>query len=105
LLDSEKSHDPEEIRRSLEDIVEKLEPTARSSSGWGAVMAKHRERWNELKAQIHERQSALKELVKRKKAGEISADDFEREYRRIQDELTSLEFEVYNLRLGTDVKV
>ncbi len=105
LTHEEDSSDPDKIRRSLGEIVSKLEPTAESSSSWGSVMAEHREEWERLKAEIHERQRALKALVKKKKAGDISPDEFERKYREIQDELTTLEFKVYNLRLGTDVKV
>ncbi|MCF2137402.1 MAG: hypothetical protein K9W43_09235 [Candidatus Thorarchaeota archaeon] len=101
----ETTHNPEEIRRSLDAIVAKLEPTPESSGGWGAVMAEHREEWERLKAQIHERQTDLKALVKEKKAGTISSEEFEKRYRSIQDELTALEFQVYNLRLGTDVSL
>ena len=38
-----------------------------------------------------------------KKAGTIGHDEFEKKYRKLQDELTELEFEVYNMRLGTSV--
>ncbi|MHA1770864.1 MAG: hypothetical protein ACTSYL_05100 [Candidatus Thorarchaeota archaeon] len=101
----ETTHDSDEIRRSLDAIVTKLEPTPESSGGWGVVMAEHREEWERLKAQIHERQTALKALVKEKKAGTISPGEFQRRYQEIQDELTALEFQVYNLRLGTDVSL
>jgi hypothetical protein len=40
-----------------------------------------------------------------KKAGTICQDEFNRRYRNLQDEITELEFEVYNLRLRTDVKL
>ena len=39
-----------------------------------------------------------------KKAGTIGQDEFDRKYRKLQDELTELEFQVYNMRLGTSVE-
>ncbi len=103
--DTEAAQDPEDIRHSLDDLIAKLEPTPETSGGWGAVMSEHKQEWERLKAQIHERQKALKALVREKKSGELSPEEFERKYREIQDELTALEFQVYNLRLGTDVKL
>jgi ribosomal protein L29 len=34
----------------------------------------------------------------------MSPDEFEKQYRKLQDELTELEFKVYNLRLGTSIE-
>jgi hypothetical protein len=42
--------------------------------------------------------------VTNKKAGIIGQDEFDENYRKLQDELTELEFAVYNMRLGTKVK-
>ncbi len=102
--ENKESADSERIRKSLSQIVEQLEPAPGSSGGWGRVLSEHRAQWEELKKQIHERQSSLKALVRRKRAGEITPEEFEAQYQQIQDELTELEFRVYNLRLGTDVR-
>ena len=95
---------PKEIKESLDDVVHKLEQDTSSSESWGASVSGHKGEWEELKKKIKERQRALKALVMEKKAGTIGPDEFDKKYRVLQDELTELEFEVYNLRLGTDVK-
>ncbi len=92
-----------QLKKSLDDIIEKLDRGTESSQSWGATMSSNRKRWEELKSEIQKRQRELKELVQRKKAGEIGQDEFDAKYRRLQDELTDLEFEVYNMRLGTRV--
>lgn len=101
----EEQKDPASIKESLDDVVERLEQDQKSSESWGTSIESNRERWEALKKMIRERQSELKRLVVEKKAGTIGTSEFEERYRRIQDELTELEFEVYNLRLGTSVKV
>jgi len=68
-------------------------------------MANNRDKWDKLKAKIGERQRALKELVNEKKAGSVGQEEFDLKFRKIQDELTELEFQVYNMRLGTDIKM
>ena len=97
--------DPASIKESLDEVVDRLEQDQKSSESWGTSITSNRERWETLKKKIRERQSELKRLVVEKKAGTIGANEFEEKYRRIQDELTELEFEVYNLRLGTSVKI
>lgn len=101
----EEKKDPAIIKESLDEMVDRLEQDKKSSESWGTSVASNRERWEALKKKIRERQSELKRLVVEKKAGTIGASEFEEKYRRIQDELTELEFEVYNLRLGTSVKI
>lgn len=102
--DSEKSSNPEEIKKSLDDIVEKLDQDADASKSWESSVTSRREEWEEIKKKIHERQKALKQLVADKKAGIIGVDEFDTKYRKLQDELTELEFTVYNMRLGTNVQ-
>ncbi len=97
--------DSASIKKSLDDTVHKLEQGASSSKSWGSTMTSNREKWEALKAKIGERQRALKELVNEKKAGSIGQDEFDSKFRKLQDELTELEFQVYNMRLGTDVSV
>ena len=101
----EEKKDPASIKESLDEVVDRLEQDQKSSESWGTSVTSNRERWETLKKKIRERQSELKRLVVEKKAGTIGANEFEEKYRRIQDELTELEFEVYNLRLGTSVKI
>lgn len=101
----EKDQDPTQIKRDLDETVAKLEQSRPSSKDWGEKMAANRDKWEELKKKIHERQKALKSLVKEKRAGTIGEKQFKKRYRKIQDELTALEFAVYNLRLGTDIDV
>ncbi len=93
------------VRESLEQLIHELENDSEPSRGWGDTTERNRELWSHLKEQIHRRQRELKILVMQKRAGEISAEEFESRYRTIQDELTALEAEVYNLRLGTHVKI
>lgn len=101
----EKEKDPDSVRDSLDEVVEKLNQTSSASQQWGKTMSTNRERWEELKAQVHSRQKRLKELVLEKKAGNIGQEEFDEKYQKIQKELTSLEFQIYNLRLGTEVEV
>jgi tetrahydromethanopterin S-methyltransferase subunit G len=101
--DSEKTSDSGEIKKSLDDIVHKLDQDADASKSWAKSVSSNKEEWEKLKKKIHERQKALKQLVTDKKAGVIGQDEFNEKYRKLQDELTELEFTVYNMRLGTQV--
>ena len=103
--DKKKEGNPGEIKKSLDEVVKKLETAPSTSESWGSTMSRNREAWEKIKSQIHFRQKALKALVHEKKAGSIGSDEFEKRYREIQDELTALEFKVYNLRLGTNIEV
>ena len=100
----ESKKEPAKIKKSLDDLVDKLEQDESSSSSWSDSVESNREDWEHIKSQIHERQKALKQLVVNKKAGLVGVDEFEEKYRKLQDELAELETAVYNLRLGTDVK-
>ncbi len=101
--ESEKSSDSRKIKESLDEIVHKLDQDDDASKSWANSVSSNREEWEELKKKIHERQKALKQLVSDKKAGIIGQDEFDKKYRKLQDELTELEFTVYNMRLGTQV--
>ncbi len=102
--ESEKDSNSEDIKKSLDEIVEKLDQDANASKSWGSSVTSRRDEWEEIKKKIHERQKALKQLVADKKAGIIGSDEFDTKYRKLQDELTELEFAVYNMRLGTNVQ-
>ncbi len=102
--ESEKSSNPETIKKSLDDIVHKLDQDADASKNWSSSVASNKEEWEELKKKIHDRQKALKQLVADKKAGIIGMGEFDTKYKKLQDELTELEFAVYNMRLGTNVE-
>jgi chromosome segregation ATPase len=101
--DSEKSSDSEKIKKSLDDVVQKLDQDAEVSKSWEKSVSSNKEEWEKLKNKIKERQKALKQLVSDKKAGIVGQDEFDQRYRKLQDELTELEFTVYNMRLGTQV--
>ncbi|MGY5864565.1 MAG: hypothetical protein RTV41_08155 [Candidatus Thorarchaeota archaeon] len=101
--DSEKSSDSEKIKKSLDDVVQKLDQDADASKSWEKSVTSNRDEWEKLKNKMGERQRALKQLVTDKKAGVIGQDEFDEKYRKLQDELTELEFTVYNMRLGTKV--
>lgn len=102
--ESEKSSNPETIKKSLDAIVQKLDKDADASKSWSSSVTSNKEEWEELKKKIHDRQKALKQLVVDKKAGIIGMDEFDTKYKKLQDELTELEFAVYNMRLGTNVE-
>ena len=102
--DKPKEVDSEKIKKSLDEVVTKLESGSTSSESWARTMSSNPEAWKEIKAKIHDRQKALKALVRDKKAGSIGSDEFDKKFRELQDELTELEFKVYNLRLGTDIQ-
>ena len=104
LSERESTSDPSEIKESLDDLVQKLDPRKTSSSSWSESMADNKEEWEQLKSKIQQCQRALKELVTNKKAGLIGSDEFNEKYPKLQDELLELETAVYNMRLGTDVK-
>lgn len=104
-LTEESKSDPATIKKSLDDAVKKLDQEKSVSASWGETMSSHKEQWTELKEKIRVRQAALKALVNEKKAGTIGQDEFDKKYRKLQDELTQLEFQVYNMRLGTDIRV
>ena len=92
------------MKQSLDDIVEKLEQNPTASDSWKGSITSNQEEWDRLKAQIAEKQKELKTLVTEKKAGRVGVSEFEERSRKLQDELTDLEFAVYNLRLGTNVE-
>ena len=100
----ESTSDPADIKESLDELVHKLDQGKASSSSWSDSIGANKEEWEQLKIKIQERQRALKQLVTNKKAGLIGIDEFEKRYRKLQDELTELETIVYNMKLGTDVK-
>ncbi len=102
--ESEKTSNPEAIKKSLDDIVQKLDKDADGSESWGNSVTSNKEKWERVKKEIHTRQKALKQIVMDKKAGIIGVDEFEAKYKKLQDELTELEFIVYNMRLGTKVQ-
>jgi chromosome segregation ATPase len=104
LSEKESKKDPSKIKESLDDLVHNLEQDSSASTSWRDSVASNKEKWEQIKHQIHERQRALKQLVTDKKAGLIGVDEFEEKYRKLQDELVELETAVYNLRLGTDVR-
>ena len=94
----------DEIKKNLDEIVTKLDQSTESSGAWQESVESNPEEWNRLKRQISEKQRALKELVMEKKSGRVGADEFEAKYKKLQDELSELEFAVYNMKLGTDIK-
>jgi len=102
--ESEESKNPEAIKKSLDDVVQKLDQDIDASKSWSSSITANKEEWENLKKKIHDRQKALKQLVSDKRAGIIGADEFEAKYKILQDELTELEFAVYNMRLGTKVQ-
>jgi chromosome segregation ATPase len=102
--EKERDVDPERIRESLDEVVVKLEQDKASSQSWDTSVSENRGKWEQLKSKIKERQKALKALVMEKKSGTIGQAEFDEKYRVLQDELAELEFEVYNLRLGTKIK-
>ena len=102
--ESEKSSNPETIKKSLDDIVQKLDQDAEASKSWESSVTSNKEEWEKLKKKIHDRQKALKQLVADKRAGVIGVGEFDTKYKKLQDELTELEFAVYNMRLGTKVQ-
>jgi len=102
--ESDESNNPEVIKKSLDDIVKKLDQDADASKSWSSSVTANKEEWENLKKKIHDRQKALKQLVTDKKAGIIGVAEFEAKYKHLQDELTELEFAVYNMRLGTNVQ-
>jgi len=104
LSERESTGDPTEIKESLDDLVQKLDPGKTSSSSWSESMDANEQEWEQLKRKIRERQRALKEIVNAVKAGLIGRDEFQAQYPKLQDELAELETRVYNMRLGTDVK-
>ena len=97
--------DSASIKKSLDDTVHKLEQDQSTSKSWRATTADNREQWEELKSKIKERQRALKALVQEKKSGSIGQGEFDIKFRKLQDELTELEFQVYNMRLGTNISM
>ncbi|MFX0107750.1 MAG: hypothetical protein ACFE7R_05685 [Candidatus Hodarchaeota archaeon] len=101
----EDTRSSEEIKSSLDEVVDKLEQDSKSSDSWRESVSTRQNQWQELKERIRERQSELKRLVMEKKAGTIGPDEFESKYRKLQDELTELEFKVYNMRLGTSIEL
>ncbi len=104
-MTDESKADPIAIKKSLDEAVKKLDQDKSVSESWGSTTSENKEKWESLKAAIKERQHALKELVQEKKSGTIGHEEFDKKFRIIQDELTELEFQVYNMRLGTDIKM
>ena len=94
-----------QIRESLDEIVEKLDKGYDSSAEWDSKIQSQSKKWENLKRELSAKQKALKQLVESKKAGIIGQSEFDEKYAELQDELTQLEFQVYNMRLGTNVEM
>lgn len=93
------------IQDPLDELVKKLDQAPGSSADWGSKIHSKPKKWEALIKKISEKQRELKRLVEAKKAGDIGQSEFEKRYSVLQDELTQLEFEVYNMRLGTNIEV
>lgn len=104
LNEKESKKDPSKIKESLDNLIHNLEQDSSASTNWSESVDSHKEDWERIKKQIHERQRALKQLVTDKRAGLVGVAEFEEKYRKLQDELVELEISVYNLRLGTNVR-
>ncbi|TFH11505.1 MAG: hypothetical protein E4H14_00725 [Candidatus Thorarchaeota archaeon] len=104
MSERESKSDPAEIKESLDDLVQKLDQGKVSSSSWNESLGANEEEWEQLKNKIRQCQRSLKQLVTDKKAGLIGSGEFDKQYPKLQDELTELETAIYNMRLGTDVK-
>ncbi|TFG98253.1 hypothetical protein E4H12_06635 [Candidatus Thorarchaeota archaeon] len=104
MSEREATSDPVDIKESLDDIVQKLDQGKTSRSNWIESIDANKEEWERLKSRIQQCQRALKQLVTDKKAGLIGTVEFEKQYPKLQDELTELETTIYNMRLGTDIK-
>ncbi len=100
----ESTSDPADIKESLDELVQKLDPGKTSSSSWDESLDNNKEEWEQLKRKIRERQRELKHLVTAVKYGLIGRDEFQERYPKLQDELAELETAIYNMKLGTDVK-
>jgi len=94
-----------QIQDTLDELVEKLDQAPDSSADWDSKIHSTPKKWEELIQKISEKQRELKRLVEAKKAGLIGQSEFEKKYSVLQDELTRLEFEVYNMRLGTNIEM
>ena len=104
LSEKESDKDPAKIKKSLDELVEKLDQGADSSASWSESISEESEKWEETKQKIHDRQKELKQLVTAKKSGLIGIDEFNERYHQLQDELAELETTVYNMKLGTHVE-
>ena len=89
----------EKKKKKLEDIIEKLDKTNQSSDIWKRIISENKEEFQALKKQIRSKQNELKELVINKQVGGLTQEDFDVKLKKLQDELSELEFEIYKLRL------
>jgi len=103
LNEHESKKDPAEIKKSLDELVQKLEQGTDSSASWEESISSNSEKWEETKQQIQERQKSLKQLVADKKAGLVGTEEFNERYNQLQDELSELERTIFNMKLGTDI--
>ncbi|MHA1271512.1 MAG: hypothetical protein ACTSPY_17095 [Candidatus Helarchaeota archaeon] len=90
----------EEKKKKLEEIINQLEKSDTSSESWKNIIEKNKEEFQNLKSNIRIKQNELKDLVINKRVGKISQKEFEEQLEKLQNELTDLEFKVYNLRLN-----
>ena len=83
----------------LEEIIKKFEGNRETRERWKKIIEENKEEFQNIKSLIRKKQSELKELVIKKQVGEINEEEFLIKLEEIQNELTELEFKIYNLRL------
>ena len=89
----------EDNRKKIEEIIEQFEKNSTSSEHWKLIISKYKEEFETLKAKIALKEKELKELITKRKLGELSKPEFEIELDKVQDELVELELKMYQLRL------
>ncbi|MFX1298580.1 MAG: hypothetical protein ACFFD2_27445, partial [Promethearchaeota archaeon] len=89
-----------EPKKKLKEILENLERTHLvKSEDWKLIIEQNKKEFDKIKAKIKEKQQELTTLVKKKKAITITDEEFDKESKRLQQELYELESQILKLRL------
>ncbi|MFX1298850.1 MAG: hypothetical protein ACFFD2_28825 [Promethearchaeota archaeon] len=87
-------------KRKLEEILENLEKKqSNKSENWKLIIEQNKEKFDQIKMKIKQKQEELANLVKKKKAILISDSEFNEKTQIIQHELYELESQILKLRL------
>ena len=90
----------EESQKKLKEILEGFEkPDSLKSENWKSIIDQNKEKFKKIKTKIKEKQAELTALVRRKKAINISVEEFNEKSKELQGELYDLESKILKLRL------
>ncbi|MHA1379111.1 MAG: hypothetical protein ACTSRG_12080 [Candidatus Helarchaeota archaeon] len=92
----------DEKKEKLIKIINNLEKTKKiDSKEWKQITTQRKKEFENIKKQYREKQNELRNLILEKKLDSIKKEEFDAKLNELQDELSELEKQIFNLRMGS----